>query len=283
MWLWKQRLKPLAEFQIIFLTCKIRGCAVNLNYDTAPYFHHHFILYAALRGLFFPITTFWAYSIRIEGDTAKRTAVDVILCGKLGRRGIHTACESDFSDVQFVFQQVIYNLNHTFHCHGFFGNNQTGIGVSRCQFGLEGLSFHFVLRMAVFDALLFIHIKNGRKQRVIFAEHQGMVKILQQAPCHLLDFITRVHHVYTFFNRIFHLNGQCASVTVKILGFALEAIEPMCILQIESRDTSHTFYFLEFNFGLFIVICTCIRLMSTDAKFFSFKYCRINSVSPSSI
>ena len=78
MWLWKQRLKPLAEFQIIFLTCKIRGCAVNLNYDTAPYFHHHFILYAALRGLFFLITTFWAYSIRIEGDTAKRTAVDVI-------------------------------------------------------------------------------------------------------------------------------------------------------------------------------------------------------------
>ena len=38
----------------------------------------------------------------------------VILCGKLGRRSIHTACESDFSDVQFVFQQVIYNLNHTF-------------------------------------------------------------------------------------------------------------------------------------------------------------------------
>ena len=61
-------MKPLAEFQIIFLTCKIRGCAVNLNYDTAPYFHHHFILYAALRGLFFPITTFWAYSIRVEGD-----------------------------------------------------------------------------------------------------------------------------------------------------------------------------------------------------------------------
>ena len=70
-----------------------------------PYFHHHIILYAALRGLFFTITTFWAYSIRIEGDTAKRTAVDVILCGKLGRSGIHTACESDFSDVQFVFQQ----------------------------------------------------------------------------------------------------------------------------------------------------------------------------------
>lgn len=92
MWLWKQRLKPLADFQIIFLTCKKRGCAVNLNYDTAPYFHHRFILYAALRGLFFTITTFWAYSIRIEGDTAKRTTVDVILCGKLGRRGIHTAC-----------------------------------------------------------------------------------------------------------------------------------------------------------------------------------------------
>ena len=38
----------------------------------------------------------------------KRGKVDVILCGKLGRRGIHTACESDFSDVQFVFQ--------LFHC-----------------------------------------------------------------------------------------------------------------------------------------------------------------------
>ena len=25
MWLWKQRLKPLAEFQIIFLTCTIRA------------------------------------------------------------------------------------------------------------------------------------------------------------------------------------------------------------------------------------------------------------------
>ena len=32
------KVEPLAEFQIIFLTCKIRGCAVNLNYDTAPIF-----------------------------------------------------------------------------------------------------------------------------------------------------------------------------------------------------------------------------------------------------
>ena len=30
------KLKPLAEFQIIFLTCKIRGCAVNLNYELHP-------------------------------------------------------------------------------------------------------------------------------------------------------------------------------------------------------------------------------------------------------
>lgn len=135
------KVETISRISNYFLTYKIRGCAVNLNYDTAPYFHHHFILYAALRGLFFPITTFWAYSIRVEGDTAKRTAVDVILCCKLGRRGIHTACESDLSDVQFVFQQVIYNLNHTFHCHGFFGNNQTGIGVSRCLRNFIGVTY----------------------------------------------------------------------------------------------------------------------------------------------
>lgn len=47
------KVEAISRISNYFLTCKIQGCAVNLNYDTAPYFHHYFILYAALRGLFF--------------------------------------------------------------------------------------------------------------------------------------------------------------------------------------------------------------------------------------
>lgn len=102
MWLWKQRLKPLAEFQIIFLTCTIRveKCEIfSTRISSSLYF------ICSFTWIIFPITTFWAYSILIEGDTAKRTAVDVILCGKLGRSGIHTACESDLAMFSLSFNK----------------------------------------------------------------------------------------------------------------------------------------------------------------------------------
>ena len=57
------------------------GKVLNLFH---PYFHHHFILYVALRGLFFTRTSFFAYFFRFEVYTVVMSSVDVILCGKLG-------------------------------------------------------------------------------------------------------------------------------------------------------------------------------------------------------
>lgn len=99
------KVEAISRISNYFLTCKIQGCAVNLNYDTAPIFSSLLYFICSFTWIIFPITTFWAYSIRIEGDTAKRTAVDVILCGKLGRRGIHTACESDFAMFSLSFNK----------------------------------------------------------------------------------------------------------------------------------------------------------------------------------
>ena len=99
--------------------------------------------------------------------------------------------------------------------------------------------------MAVLDALFLVYIEDGGQQRVVFAENQRVVEILEHIPCHLLNLVAGINHVDTFVDRVFHLNGENAGMAVEILGLALESIESVCILQVECCDTSHNRYLFK--------------------------------------
>ena len=137
----------------------------------------------------FTVSAFGADTIFPHQDSAHGTAVPVGTGGKTFRRRIISAHEGDFDDIEFIFQQMIYDLDHPFHGHGFFGDNDPAVRMSFCQFRLEGASFHGIGGCSVFDPLFFIDGKNGRQQRIIFPQDQGMVKILNYTPGDLFDFI----------------------------------------------------------------------------------------------
>ena len=95
--------------------------------------------------------------------------------------------------------------------------------------------------MTVADALLVVHVEDGRQQRVVLTEDERVVKVLQYIPCHFLDFVAGINHVHARLNGVFHLKGEHAGVAVQILGFALETIETVGVLEVKSGDTSHVF------------------------------------------
>ena len=98
--------------------------------------------------------------------------------------------------------------------------------------------------MTVADALLVIDIENGRQQRVVLAQNQSVVEVLQHVPCGFLNLVAREYKVYALVYGVLHLNSQYTRVSMKILSLALKTIETVCILQIECCDTSHNRNFL---------------------------------------
>ena len=205
--------------------------------------------------LFFLISALWANAID-ERDSAQRAAIDRFPDLIFLRGGIDTAGEGDFGDVQFVFQKIINDLDHAFHGHGFFGNNETTIRIGGGQFGLEGFPLYRVGACTVFDSLLFIDLKNSGKNGVVFAQDEGMVEILQHAPGRFLNLVAGKNHVDARIDGILDLNGQDAGVAMKILCFALKTVEPMGILEIKRRDTSH---FTILSLGYFVRKAIALR------------------------
>ena len=191
--------------------------------------------------LFLAITALRAYAFFVQRDAAERAAVNAAANGEFCRSGIDSAGEGDFGNVQLVLQQVVDNLDHAFHGHGFLRHHQTAVRVGGGEFGLEGFALHGVARMSVADALLVVHVKDGGQQRVVLTEDERVVKVLQYVPCHFLDFVAGIHHVDARLNGVFHLKGEHAGVAVQVLGFALETIETVGVLEVECGDTSHVF------------------------------------------
>ena len=70
---------------------------------------------------------------------------------------------------------------------------------------------------SVSNSLLFINFQDGRKQRVVLAQNQSMVEILQHLPGCFFDLITGEDHIDALFNRVLHLNGKDAGVAVKMM------------------------------------------------------------------
>ena len=93
--------------------------------------------------------------------------------------------------------------------------------------------------MAVLNSLFLIYFENCRQERVVLSEYKCVVKILEHVPGCLLDFVARKYHIDTRIDAVLDLDGKDSGVTVKILGFTLEAIETVCVLQIESCNASH--------------------------------------------
>ena len=108
----------------------------------------------------------------------------VFLCCRIDAAG-----ESQFGNVEFVFQQLIDDLDHAFHRHRFFCDDQATFRVSGGKFRLEGGSLHLVGGSAVPDTLFFVDFQNHRQQGVILPQDQGVVKVLQQIPCGFLNLI----------------------------------------------------------------------------------------------
>mgnify|MGYP003293893755 CR=1 FL=1 len=187
-----------------------------------------------------------ADAVFVQGDSAEGAALYGAFDREFLGGGINSAGEGDFRDVQLLFQEVIDNLDHALHRHGFLRHHKAAFRVGGGERGLERRPFHRVLRVAVLDALLFVDAQNRGEQRVVFAQNEGVVEIPQNVPGRLLDFIAGEHHVHPIVDGILHLDGKDARVTVKVLGLALETVETVGVLQAESGKASHIFSFVRF-------------------------------------
>ena len=116
------------------------------------------------------IPTFRAYTVFVKRNSAKRATIYFFPVAKFSRSSIYTAGESDFRNIQFVFEQIIDNLDHTFDCHCLLCDDQTAVRIGCCKFSLESLAFHCVGRMTVLDTLFLVNIEDCRKKRVVLSE-----------------------------------------------------------------------------------------------------------------
>ena len=157
------------------------------------------------------------------------------------RSHIHTTGEGELHNVQLIFQKLVNDFDHALYRHGFFGDDQAAFGVSSGQFCLERRPFHHIVRGSVFDALLFVDGKYRRQQGIILPQDQGVVEIFQNFPGGLLDLVAGKYHVDARIDRAFYFDGENSGVSVKILGFAFEAVKTVGVLQIKCCDASHGF------------------------------------------
>ena len=66
-----------------------------------------------------------------------------------------------------------------------------------------------------------------------------MVEVFEHVPGDFLDLVAGKNHVDARLDGVFHLKGEDAGVAVQVLGFALELVEPVGVLQFDSGDASH--------------------------------------------
>ena len=82
----------------------------------------------------------------------------------------------------------------------------------------------------------------GPKEKV-YAE---IVKQMQvNAKEMQFDFVAWENHIHSAVDGILHLNGKRSSVTMQVLGFSLEIVEPVCILNVKCCLRSHCFLLLK--------------------------------------
>lgn len=180
-----------------------------------------------------------AYAVGVQRDAAERATVYLVLGLELGGRGVDTAGERQLDDVELVFQQIVYDLDHALDGHGLLGHDESAIGVGGGKLGLERLALHRVVGVAVPDALFLVHVEHCGQERVVLAQDERVIEILQNVPRRLFDLVTREYHVHSLIHGVLDLYGQDARVAVKVLRFSLKAVETVRVLQVKGRDASH--------------------------------------------
>lgn len=101
------------------------------------------------------------------------------------------------------------------------------------------MAFNLVLRCAVADALLIVHLQSCRQHGVILTQDQYMVKVFQDGRGSFLNLIAGENHIDARFNGVLYLDYQCTGVTVEIWGFAFKTVKPVGVLQIQFGDAFH--------------------------------------------
>ena len=162
----------------------------------------------------FFVAAFRANAVLIQCNAAKRATINFVVCLEFCGGRIDAAGKGKLCNIQLVLQQIVHNFNHTLDGHGFCCDNETTVWVCGGKFRLEGCALHLVLGMTIFNALFLIHIQDGGQQRAILSQNQRMVKIFEYIPSGFLNFITGENHVYTIINRILHLDGQYACMSM---------------------------------------------------------------------
>ena len=81
----------------------------------------------------FAIAAFRTYAVFVQSDTAQRATVDLVFRFEFARGGIYTAGKRYFGNIEFIFQQVVHDFNHSLNRHRFFRNHQTTIGICSCK------------------------------------------------------------------------------------------------------------------------------------------------------
>ena len=137
------------------------------------------ILIAALR----------ADAVFIQRNAAQRAAVNLVLGLEFCGSCIDAAGKGNLCDVQLILQEIVDNLNHAFDRHGFLRHDEAAIGIRGRKSGLKRRALHDVVGRAVSDALLFIDVENRREKGIVLPQDKGVVKIFQNGPSRLLNFI----------------------------------------------------------------------------------------------
>ena len=173
-----------------------------------------------------------ADAVFIQRDAAQRAAVNFIFRVKFRAGSVYAAGKSELRNVQLILQQVINDLDHALNGHGLLSDDQTAVRICGGMLCLKRLALHNVVGMSVFDALFLVYVKDRRQQGVILPQDQRVVKVFQNVPCGFLNFIAGEHHVHAGIHAVLHFNGQNTRMAVQVLGFALEPIKAVCILQV---------------------------------------------------
>ena len=103
------------------------GTAVTLllRFHACP--RQHFCSETAYRFSFhkinFAVAAFRTYAVFVQSDTAQRATVDLVFRLEFARGGIYTAGKRYFGNIEFIFQQVVHDFNHSLNRHRFFRNH----------------------------------------------------------------------------------------------------------------------------------------------------------------
>ena len=187
------------------------------------------------RCLRLPIAAFGADAIG-KRNTAQRTAIHRHVRWEAGRRRVRTAGEGDLDDVELVLQQLVHHLDEALDGHRLLGYDKTALWIGGAEIRLECWPFHRVRRRTVPDALLLIDRENRREERIVLAQDERVIEVLENVPGRLLNLVTREDHIDAGIDGIFDLQSQSAGMPVQVLRFASEAVEAMGVLDVEMSD-----------------------------------------------